>query len=266
MYESTDVTTDFMTARSSTLTGNEVWDRVWQAPHSEKKDDTLLANERRNPRWLMIVERLTSTFGSLKGLRTIELGSGRGDLSTLLAQQGAQVTLLDASEKALGQARHRFSRLELSAEFRKGDIFAESDTSQGRYDVTLSSGVIEHFKGQERSAVIAAHHRLLRPGGIAIISVPHAWCLPYRVWKKYLELRGCWPYGFELPYSRRELIQRSRDAGLVSIETKCLGFWHSISAHWLRNLAGYQVDWSERKSIFDASMGLTLLMMGRRAS
>ena len=56
----------------------------------------------------MIDRYLNNAFGRIKGLNTIELGSGRGDLSVLLAERGANVTLLDASDAALEQARERF--------------------------------------------------------------------------------------------------------------------------------------------------------------
>ena len=251
-------------APTSTATGPPVWDRLWRDPPSDAKDDALLERERRSPRWAMIVDRLGATFGSIDGLKTVELGSGRGDLSVLLAQRGARVTLLDASSMALDQARARFDRLGLGAVCVQADMLTTLEGRGQPYDVALSSGVIEHFRGQARTEVVGAHHAVLRPGGMAIISVPHACCVPYRLWKGYLQLRGWWPYGLELPYTKGELLERSREVGFDRLEARCMGFWQSVGDHWGRSLLGIKVDWAQHRSMLDGVMGMTLLLFGRR--
>ena len=125
----------------------QVWDRLWRHVPSAARDDELLTRERRSPRWSLFVARLEATFGSLVGLRTIELGSGRGDLSVLLAERGADVTLFDASDVGLDQARRRFDRRNLPASFVRGDLLGPLDEWTGQFHVALSSGVIEHFAG-----------------------------------------------------------------------------------------------------------------------
>ncbi len=226
----------------------------------------MIAREGRSPRWRTIVAKLEAWFGTLDGLRTIELGSGRGDLSALLAQRGARVTLLDTSDRALAQARHRFDRMSLKAEFVQADMLGGLDPASEPFDVALSSGVIEHFTNQNRTRAVRAHYDMLRRGGAAIISVPHAWCIPYRLWKTYLELRGCWPYGLEIPYSRPELARRSRQAGFEEVELRCMGFWQSVGDHWGKSVLGMKVDWVDRPCVLDGGMGLVLLLCGRRLS
>ncbi len=202
--------------------------------------------------------------GAPVGLRSIELGSGRGDLSVLLAECGVDVTLFDVSEAALAQAERRFERLGLSARYEKGDLMGPMADWRATYDIVLSSGVIEHFKGADRSRVLEAHHNVLRPGGLAMVSVPNAWCFPYRVWKSYLELRGWWPYGMEIPYSRRELVRRARDVGFEGVEAEGFGFWDSVGSHWMKGLLGREVGCRDRASRFDSVMGASLLLLGRR--
>lgn len=242
-----------------------VWDRLWEHCPSQQKDALLLTREQRSPRWSLVVDRLEATFGTISGLETIELGSGRGDLSVLLAQHGARVTLLDANDKALDQARQRFDRLGLEATYQRADVLGIRSAWHNSFDVALSSGLVEHFKGNNRTRVIRAHYDVLKPGGLALISVPNAWCIPYRVWKLYLELRGWWPYGMELPYGKRELIRRAREAGFVRADVHCMGFWQSISSHWARGLLGSDVDWSHRASRMDPVLGSILLLFGCRS-
>ena len=241
-----------------------VWDRLWRYRPSDAKDDALLERERRGPRWALMVDRLEATFGAIEGLQTVELGSGRGDLSVLLAQRGARVTLLDASRAALEQAEHRFDRLGLTARFEQGDMFTTAEAWRDRFDVALSSGVIEHFKGDDRTSAITAHRRVIRPGGLTVISVPHAWCVPYRVWKLCLDLRRCYPYGMEIPYTRREIVSRARRAGFERTETHGLAFRQSVSDHWYKTLLGRRAVWADEPSCWDDLMGLVLLMFGWR--
>ncbi len=242
----------------------DTWDRLWRHAPSDAKDDALLARERRSPRFAAILRYLESTFGGVRGLRTVELGSGRGDLSALLAERGASVALLDASQAALGQARRRFERLGLPADFVRADLLVPPPETIGAFDVALSTGVIEHFRGNDRTQALQSHRALLGDGGTAIVSVPNAWCVPYRLWKLYLEARHCWPYGMEIPYSVGELRRRAEQAGLTSCAVCGLGFWQSVGDHWLRGVFHRQVDWIGHKSLLDGVSGMSLLLLARK--
>ncbi len=249
---------------TNTATGRTVWKQVWAHIPSNEKDDLALTREEQSPRWASIVRTLENRYGSIEGLNTVELGSGRGDFSVLLARCGARVTLIDYSETALELARQRFSRLNLPGSFIQADILNDLQTHEQKFDVSLSSGVIEHFKGADRLHTVGAHCITIRPGGTAIISVPHARCLPYRLWKAYLELRGWWPYGMEIPYSINELSQLAAQSELVEIETECMGFWQSVGDHWGKSILGSGPDWSNKPSRLDKWMGATLLLKGKR--
>jgi SAM-dependent methyltransferase len=212
-------------------------------------------------------DALNRHIGTMHGLSCVELGSGRGDLSALLAEQGAAVTLLDASLGALQQAAERFERLGLPASLVMGDLFTPPPTMHNHFDVVLSSGVIEHFNDARRTQSILAHWQLTRPGGVVIISVPAATCPTYRIWKCYWELRGWWPYGFEKPYSRRELLRRSAAAGLVHCSVSSFGTWQSLGDHLLKNVLRLPVpDWSTRSSWLDEYIGSTHLLIAYRPS
>jgi len=244
-------------------TPDKVWERLWSGIGSQSRSDELLSRERVNARWILIRNRLRDVYGSIRGLRTIELGSGRGDLSALLAQEGAEVTLLDASASALRHARERFARLGLNATFVVGDLFALHKELSRQFDVALSSGVMEHFVGGRRIAGIESHRRALRDGGMAIISVPNAACLPYRMWKLYLELRGWWPYGLESPFSATELRRAAEEVHLQHVTVDAVGFWQSVGDHILRGLFKTPFDWAGKQSRLDGAMGMSLVLMGR---
>jgi len=249
---------------AATVTGPQVWNRLWRPQPDAARDAALLERERAGGRWKTTASILVKAFGSLRNVCSIELGSGRGDFSALLAMDGASVTLVDYSEKALAEARSRFDRLNLPAEFVRADMLGDLSELAGRFNFSVSLGVVEHFVGAARTQVVRAHHDVLADGGLAMISVPNAHCLPYRLWKLLLEIRGWWPYGLEIPYSKRELTSRAKRAGLCRIETSCVGFWQSVGDCWGRSVFHRDCDWSQRVSRLDAAMGLALQLYGWR--
>lgn len=241
-----------------------VWDRIWRDAPDAAKDHAQLDRERNSRRWRRFAARLCDNHGDIENLATVELGAGRGDVSVLLAQHGANVTLVDRSDVALQRAGERFEQLGLSARFIKADLFGDLAALAGRFDAALSVGVVEHFRGEDRTRAIAAHATVLKSGGIAMISVPNAWCAPYRAWKAYLELRRWWPYGFELPYSRRELRARANVAGLTGHEMFAEGWWRSICDHWGRGVLHQRWSGGTRTSWLDR-WGYDLVLLADRA-
>jgi len=238
-----------------------VWERVWRHRPSDEKDRASLEREARCERWALIVKALVETFGRIEGLRTVELGAGRGDLSLLLALRGARVTLLDRTQIALDQARERFERFDARAEFLQADLLDPPDSLTGHSDVSVSLGVIEHFTGADRLAAVRAHRSVLRPGGLAVISVPNAGCIPYRLWKAYLELRGWWPYGLEIPYSRRELRRLAEAAGFDRWRLRSTAFLWSLGEQWSRTFLRWRPGWTDAPSILDGVMGFNLMLL-----
>ncbi len=216
--------------------GREVWERLWRHVPDDAHDDAALDRERTSRRWGAIDACLEQTFGGAAGLDVVELGSGRGDAAVLLARAGARVTLVDYCESALALAERRFERLGLTADFVLADMCGDLSELAAKFDVAVSYGVIEHFRGPLRTRVIAAHRAVLQPRGLAIISVPHAWCPSYRLWKVVLELRGWWPYGMEIPYTHRELRRRALHAGFARVRTTAFDFRWSIQEHVMKGL------------------------------
>ena len=241
--------------------GSGVWERLWRHRLAPERDDEVIRREARGRRWRRIEATLNETFGRIEGLRTLELGAGRGDLSLLLAARGAKVTVLDRSPGALKRARERFERWDLPAEYVRGDLFDAVNPGGSGYDVVLSLGVVEHFRGADRKAAIRAHRLVLRPGGMAVICVPHAACPPYRMWKAYLELRGRWPYGLEIPYSKREMARLAKASGFSLWRLTCDGFLQSAGDHLLRRFLKHRPGWVDSPCFLDNALGgaLTLL-------
>ena len=106
--------------------------------------------------------------GGLRDKLVLDVGCGGGILAEAMAGQGARVTGIDLSEKALGVAR--LHQLESGAEVDYRLIAAEAlaTDAAGNYDVVTCMELLEHVP--EPASTIAACAQLTRPGGMVVFS------------------------------------------------------------------------------------------------
>ena len=146
-----------------------------------------------------------------------EIGCGTGELSARLVERyGGSVTVLDSSSEALKIAEGNFKARNIQAKIIKSDIFDFS--SDKKYDLVHSEGLIEHFIGEKQEEMVERHRMLARKGGYVLISVPMStWY--YRLWRSWKEKRGDWHFGYEMPMTTEELRKVMESAGLEVIST-----------------------------------------------
>jgi SAM-dependent methyltransferase len=209
------------------------WDEQWrQEPLRLDAPD----NEARTLRWRGQEALVRERFGSIEGLRIVEIGAGRGLNALLFAKLGAQATLLDQSPVALEQAKALFDAHSVPVELVEADLFELPDTMRGAFDVSMSYGLCEHFLGERRQEVIAAHLAALQPGGLALLGVPNKLAPAYRLWMATLKRRGSWPLGTEVPFTASELRLRARIAGGEPLPTIRGSFAGSLVDHGVNQL------------------------------
>jgi SAM-dependent methyltransferase len=204
------------------------WDAQWRV---EPLDPAVVAAEARTPRWRAQERLVRARFGGFDGLDVVELGAGRGLNALLYGQRGARVTLVDLSTFVLEQAGELFGRLGVEAELVEGDVFDLPELVRDRFDVSMSFGLAEHFLGERRRQVVAAHLEALRPRGLALLGVPNRYAPAYRLWMAALKARGTWPLGTEEPFSAGELAALARDAGGRPLEPEYGSFVGSLVNH-----------------------------------
>jgi SAM-dependent methyltransferase len=105
------------------------------------------------------------------GARVLEAGCGLGHFTVAAHALGYRAEGLDWSEPTIRRLQQRFP----SIPWHVGDV-RHLPFDDGTFDSVYSPGVCEHFEDGPR-AVLAETHRVLRGGGIAVVSTPcfNAW-------------------------------------------------------------------------------------------
>ena len=105
------------------------------------------------------------------GMRYLEIGCAPGKMLVYVAKQlGAITAGLDYSPRGIAWTRRLFDSLGVAADLRCEDVF-QTSFEPGSFDVVHSGGVIEHF--EDPTEIVRIHVRLLKPGGVALISIPN---------------------------------------------------------------------------------------------
>ena len=130
---------------------------------------------------------IAADFGSTRGLKVLEIGCGLGTDGAQFAKAGADYTGIDLTEASIELARKRFELAGLKGEFRVAD--AENlDFAGETFDVVYSHGVLHHTPDTE--AAVRAIHRVLKPGGRAMVMLYHRGSYNYRIGIRILRRAG----------------------------------------------------------------------------
>jgi ubiquinone/menaquinone biosynthesis C-methylase UbiE len=145
-------------------------------------------------------------FSETRNKTVLEIGCGNGADGTLFAQAGARYTGVDLTDAAVNSARKHFSVLGLSGTFQIENA-EHLSLPNDHFDFVYSYGVLHHTA--DPSSTFREVHRVLKPGGRAVLMLYHKHSFNY-----YVRILG---------YMRARLLWRilSR-AGRVSRDRKHL--------------------------------------------
>ena len=126
--------------------------------------------------FLLIKKHLNIT--SFKNLKILELGSGTGILSLLMAKEGAEVYLVDSSKTAI-----RYSGILMRTMKNQGDFSGKVRIIQGDllkinlphnyFDIVHNYGVIEHYSDTIIERIISIMKLHAKKNGRIIIAIPN---------------------------------------------------------------------------------------------
>ena len=117
-------------------------------------------------------------FAATKNLRVLEVGCGLGTDGAQFAKAGAEYTGIDLTQAAVDLAKRRFELFNLPGTFRVADA-EHLDFPDDSFDLVYSHGVLHHTP--DTAAAVREIHRVLRPGGQAVVMLYHRNSYNYRV-------------------------------------------------------------------------------------
>ena len=130
---------------------------------------------------------LAADFVAAKGLRVLEIGCGVGTDGLQFARAGAIYTGVDLTDAAIELARKNFVSAAMRGEFRVADA-EHLDFPDEVFDLAYSHGVLHHTP--DIQAAVREIHRVLKPGGRAIVMLYHRGSYNYRVGIRVLRRAG----------------------------------------------------------------------------
>lgn len=150
-----------------------------------------LKNGRHLP-WTEILMRC-----SAESEKTLDLGSGSGHHSAMLALHGRQTTLLDWSKNNIEFASRLFEVIQREGTFLHADMTKPLPFPNNSFDTVFSCGVLEYFTSETIQSILAEAFRVSRKR--VIIMVPNALSIAYRFGMWYMKRKGKWQWGGEVP-------------------------------------------------------------------
>lgn len=118
-------------------------------------------------------------FPSWASCDVLEAGCGVATDGINFARIGARYTGVDFSPTAIELARHRFELEGYGVDSLARAAITELPVDDGSQNLVYSNGVIHHIPETDRA--VAEMHRVLRPGGKALVMVYHRSSLNYYV-------------------------------------------------------------------------------------
>ncbi len=156
-----------------------------------------------------------------KGIKgdIIELGCGSGIMSSRLAKQGYNVSVLDISQNALNAAKQNFGKLKAKGAFIKADLFSMKLKKES-YGIVWNQGVIEHFDDIE--GAVREMNRLVAKNGYLMIFVPAYNSPLHMVYRtlSLLNLKSLWPFDDQIFLKKKQLFIIMENAGVKSIRVR----------------------------------------------
>lgn len=154
------------------------------------------------------------------GARLTEVGCGTGDYTFLLARRGFAMTGVDLSPTSIAAARGKAKVLGLAgASFVVSDAEGLAEVPSESMDGVVSFSALRYVPDIRKA--LGAVHRVLRPGGAAVLDFPNRYC----PWFTLLKNRfGVETHIHDHHYSPGQVASLMAAAGFRAVEVRTLLF------------------------------------------
>lgn len=120
-----------------------------------------------------LADRLQQAIGQGKGKRVLDIGCGQGAFLEMMRSRGFEVCGVE-----LGAESSRIAREERGLNVITGDL-SRLEVENESFDAALMSHLIEHV--DDPVALLERVRDLLKPGGVALLSLPNYRCIERRI-------------------------------------------------------------------------------------
>ena len=145
------------------------------APPGSRRFYELVEEHRYSKEWHIPA---AAGFSETNDLRVLEIGCGLGTDGAQFAKAGADYTGVDLTDAAIELAQKRFQLFGLRGTFRTADA-ERLDFPDDSFDIVYSHGVLHHTP--DTAGAVKEVHRVLKPGGRAVVMLYHRDSYNYRV-------------------------------------------------------------------------------------
>ena len=196
-------------------------------------------------------------LGDVAGLGVLDAGCGTGYLSRQLAERGARVLAVDTAAQMIAVAR-RESDPALEIDFRVESCAELASIAAGSLDRIVSNYVLMDLP--ELDATLQAFHRVLKPGGAAVLVISHpCFPLPDAITRDPAPTAT---FVWRAPYFEERSV---REPAWAHFSSDFLWFHRPLSRYWQAfRQAGFRVeDFDEPGPAGDAAAELTADRLAR---
>ena len=126
-----------------------------------------------------------------KGIKVLDIGCGRGELSFWAARQGAEVIGIDYSKAGIRLANEALEkqskRIQGNVRFHVQNA-KDIEFTPESFDMVLLIDILEHLYSNEQDTVLRKVHRILKKGGMVLAHTE-----PNRIYLDYTYPYWCYP-------------------------------------------------------------------------
>lgn len=189
----------------SSANQNTDWSKYYQKPYKTAKYSRKITQN--------ILLNLLKKYKPFDKYEIVELGGGNSCFFEAIMKNTKpdKYTIVDNNQLSINRFKEKYqNKYNIEA-------YPENVLDIGikqKYEVVLSVGLIEHFSSQDRQKVVENHFKLLKPGGIVIITFPTPTFL-YKITRWCSEKMNLWIFHDETPLKFKEVIPMIEKNGVI---------------------------------------------------